>query len=185
MGIVKCGFIVRICSRGRGFACQCVTLAWTPPLPHMPSLFPTAAGSQSSSSSGCVADQEAHMVTVISPEGAANFSLLSDSDSTSRATSNPGCTPPTDPQSSGGDGQGSPPNGAEVTLGNGEPLAAAESGNQGLSETNCAAKLERLSLSARMDTESTVLGEVVPALFVFGGMDTKETVHSDAFIFVP
>ena len=147
-----------------------------------------ATGTPSSSSelSGSVADRAPHIVTVISPEGAANFSLLSDSDSTSQATSNPGCTPPTDTHSSGSDGLPK----VEVTPSKpkaGDPVAASD--DQGLSESNCTAKLDRLSLCSGMDTESievsTALGKVVPALFVFGGMDTQETVHGDAFIFVP
>lgn len=149
-----------------------------------------ATGTPSSSSElgSSEADQTPHTVTVISPEGAANFSLLSDSDFTPQATSNPGCTPPADSQSSGSDGPSSSPT-VEVTSSKpeaGEPVAA--SSDQGLSESNCTAKLDRLSLCSGMDTESkasTALGKVVPALFVFGGMDTQETVHSDAFIFVP
>lgn len=99
--------------------------------------------------------------------------------------SNPGCTPLTDAQSGGSDGPGSPPK-VEVTPskpGAGEPLAASDD-----QESDCTAKLDRLSLRSGMDTESkasTALGKVVPALFVFGGMDTQETVHGDAFIFVP
>ena len=150
-----------------------------------------AAGSQGSSSSevgGSVADRAAHVVTVISPEGATDLSLPSDSDSTSHAAASPGYRPPTDPPQSS-DGSGSPPNRVQTVedilskLGAGEPVAASDD-----RETNCTAKLEKLSLSTGTDTDSkalTVLCKVVPALFVFGGMDTQETVHGDAFIFVP
>ena len=152
--------------------------------------FIMAAGSQSSGSElgGSVADQAANMVTIISPEGTPNFSLLSGSDSTSQASSNPVCAPPTDPQSSGNDGPTSSLNRVgkvEVTASKlaGEPVAAED--DQGPSESSCTSKLERLSVSAGMDTDSKASSKVVPALFVFGGMDTQETVHGDAFIFVP
>lgn len=50
--------------------------------------FSVATGTPSSSSElgGSVADQAPHTVTVISPEGEANFTLLSDSDPTSQGS---------------------------------------------------------------------------------------------------
>ena len=146
-----------------------------------------SAGSQGSSSEvgGSMADRRAHLVTIISPEGATNLSLSSDFDSISQAAASPGCTPPTDPLQSS-DGPGLPPNRSQKIEDTPSKLGAGEPSDD--QETICTAELERLSLSIGMDTDSkssTVLGKVVPTLFVFGGMDTQETVHGDAFIFVP
>ena len=102
--------------------------------------------------------------------------------------SKPESTSPPGPCSGGSDGTCSPPNSvqeAEVTPSKSEasePIAT--SNDQGVSEENCTTKLERLSLSSGLDAQCEHLN-TVPALFVFGGMDTQETVHGDAFVFVP
>ena len=77
-------------------------------------------------------------------------------------------------------------------------VSAGMSGDQTtctVSEKDCQHKMEALSLSSDKETQTacfttTTAGSVgganfVPALFVFGGMDTQETVHGDAFVFVP
>lgn len=141
------------------------------------------AGAPSCSSSVC--GLAPHTVTVLSPEGpTTNFN----SETTSQDTLKPESTSPPYPHSSGSDGTCSPPNDeqeAEVTSSNPEASElVATSNDQGMSEDNCAAKLERLSLSSGANTPSERLS-TIPALFVFGGMDTQETVHGDAFVFVP
>ena len=121
-------------------------------------------------------------MTVIRPEGGGgNFSIVSDPDSTTQATLNPGYSCGNDPSEPG----------------SGETVATSD--DQEALEGNCTHRLEALSLSGKdiVSEGSTALNRTstsvdddglwttIPALFVFGGMDTQETVHGDAFIFVP
>lgn len=126
-------------------------------------------------------------VTIISAEGAKNdFSLVSDYESTDIAQekTTPG-------------GALLPPSGEEAmpdsSKAKNSELSTTGSDDQAIvSESNCVHELGDLSLSGKTTcgTLTTSSGQVcecslVPALFVFGGMDTQETVHCDSFVLVP
>ena len=139
-------------------------------------------------------------VTVISPEGTENkdFIIVSDSKSSEAG----GVAVELGSNHSGGQ-QKSYNLPDKHELGSPEPptsdVSTGMSGDQTtctVSEKDCQHKMEALSLSSAKETQTacftttTTAGSVggadfVPALFVFGGMDTQETVHGDAFVFVP
>lgn len=63
---------------------------------------------------------------------------------------------------------------------------ATDSGGT-LATTSTSARLEKPDSSQDVDQAAVLIptATFVPALFVFGGMDTCGTVHSDCFVYVP
>lgn len=140
-------------------------------------------------------------VTVISPEGAdhEDFCITSDSKSTTKDTID-SVAPKS--HSSGSTCDREPmANNREVV----ESDRARESdGRDTTTESGCVKNLDELSLSEQPSpskqltaASETLTGTVagghlpvpetvtVPVLFVFGGMDTQGTVHSDSFVIDP
>lgn len=127
-------------------------------------------------------------VTIISAEAAKNdFSLVSDYDSIATAQKKTAYTPsgtllPASDEEAKPDSN-KPDNGKFSTEGSDDRTKT--------SENNCVHGLGNLSLSDKA-THGTISSDgqlcecsLVPALFVFGGMDTQETVHCDSFVLVP
>ena len=157
--------------------------------------------------------QTPNTVTVISPEGAENedFSLISDTKSTSeKATLKEECTTYTKADSIGlSDQHLSQSSDTEAEPSESKPRTSdhsVASDNQATAtEESSSNTLEKLSLSEEVTQTNDNQGlstinktptikvrdrsrnetVIVPALFVFGGMDTQGTIHGDSFMFVP
>ena len=142
-------------------------------------------------------------VTVISPDDTEHkdFSVVADS----KATDAEGVVVPSIKHSSGKEKTNDLADGGVCGhLQTSQPLASEKNTDTSAAdqatvrEGDCVQGLDQLSLSSgrkslrasASTTGSRTVGSasatvMVPALFVFGGMDTQDTVHGDAFVFVP
>lgn len=116
-------------------------------------------------------------MTLISPEGAESddFSVASDYEAPVSSKTG-GTTTPDDQLLPLNDPNPSQPGTCEFVAGSDDHALVPESDF-----------VHKLSLLNGTVTPDKQLGETqsIPALFVFGGMDTHETVHGDSFVFVP
>lgn len=129
--------------------------------------------------------QKGNTMTIISTEGTKNdFSLVSDYECTATAKKKTRYTTP---------GSTLPPTSSDESKPDFRKLETSEitDDQATVSESNCICELDNLSLSDKTthgihrsngQVHESVL---VPALFVFGGVDTQETVHGDSFVLVP